>query len=72
MNSLPSVNEMIALLDALKKNVGDFAAREEKLESEFRVQTAAELRDFADRNQAQEAAALSRELDAAAALKQER
>ncbi len=66
MNSLPGVNEMLALLDALKKNVRDFAAREEKLESDLRVQTAAELRDFASRNQAQEAAAMAQELNAAA------
>ena len=32
MNSLPGVADMLALLDALKKNVRDFAAREEKLE----------------------------------------
>ena len=63
MNSLPGVNEMLALLDALKKNVRDFVAREEKLESDFRVQTAAELRDFASRNQAQESAAVSQELE---------
>src|ERR1035441_10382143 len=63
---------MLALLDALKKNVRDFAAREEKLESEFRVQTAAGLRDFADRNQAQEAAAMAQDLDAAMALKNEK
>src|ERR1017187_9228774 len=63
---------MLALLDALKKNVRDFAAREEKLESEFRVQTAAGLRDFADRNQAQEAAAMAQDLDAATALKNEK
>ena len=72
MNSLPGVNEMLALLDALKKNVRDFAAREEKLESDFRVQTAAELRDFASRNQAQESAAVALELNAATALKNEK
>ncbi len=72
MNSLPSVNQMLALLDALKKNVRDFAAREERLESELRVQTAAELRDFASRNQAQESSATAQELNAAAALKNEK
>ncbi len=71
MNSLPGVNETLALLDALKQNVRDFTAREEKLESEFRVQTAAALRDFDARKQAQEAAAMSRELDAAATRKLE-
>jgi hypothetical protein len=72
VNSLPGVNEMLALLDALKKNVRDFAAREEKLESDFRVQTAAGLRGFASRNQAQEAAAMTQELDVATALKNEK
>jgi hypothetical protein len=72
VNSLPGVNETLALLEALKKNVREFATREEKLESELRVQTAAELRDFASRNQAQESAALAQELNAAAALKNEK
>jgi hypothetical protein len=63
---------MLALLDVLKKNVRDFVAREEKLESELRVQTGAGLRDFASRNSAQEAAVMSQDLDAAAALKNEK
>jgi hypothetical protein len=67
VNSLPSVAETLALLDALKKNVRDFVAREEKLESDFRVATASELRNFTGRNEAQEASALTRQLDAAAA-----
>jgi hypothetical protein len=71
VNSLPGVNEMLALLEALKKNVRDFAAREEKLESDFRLQTAGEVRDFAARNQAQETAAAEREMAAAAALQAE-
>ena len=50
MNNLPGVADMLALLDALKKNVRDFVTREEKLESDFRVSTAGELRDFAARN----------------------
>ena len=72
MNSLPGVNETLALLDALKKNVRDFAAREEKLESNLRVQTAAELRDFSSQNQAQESAAMTIEMNAAMALKNEK
>ncbi len=72
MNSLPGVNETLARLDALENNVRDFAAREEKLESDLRVQTAAELRDFASRNQAQESAAIAQELNAAAAVKTEK
>ena len=71
MNSLPSVNETLALLDALKKNVGEFAVREEKLESDFRLGTASELRDFTARNEAQEAAAQQREAAAAETLKSE-
>ncbi len=71
MNSLPSVNEMLALLDALKKNVSDFTAREEKLESDFRLGTATELRDFAARQEAQELAAHEREFLAGETLKAE-
>ena len=62
---------MLALLDALKTNVREFAAREEKLEADFRISTAAELRDYAARNEAQEAAAYERQAHAAAALKVE-
>jgi hypothetical protein len=65
VNNLPSVNDLLALLEALKKNVRDFTAREEKLESDFRLGTAAELRDFAARNEAQEAAAHERQVTAA-------
>jgi hypothetical protein len=61
VNSLPAVNQTLALLDAVKKNIRDFAALEEKLESDFRLQTSAELRDFTARNEAQEAAANGRE-----------
>jgi S-DNA-T family DNA segregation ATPase FtsK/SpoIIIE len=38
------VKEMLALLDALKSAVRDFAAREEKLNGEFRAQSAAATR----------------------------
>ena len=71
MNSLPGVTDMLALLDALKKNVRDFAAREEKLESDFRVETAGELRDFAARNEAQEVATHELEAQATGAFKAE-
>jgi len=71
VNSLPGVSETLALLDALKKNVRELAAREEKLGSDLRVQTAAGLRDFAARNQAQESAAMAQELNAAEAQKTE-
>jgi DNA segregation ATPase FtsK/SpoIIIE, S-DNA-T family len=71
VNRLAGINETLALLDALKNHVRDFAAREEKLESDLRVQTAAELRDFAGRNQAQESAVMAQEMDAAEAQSNE-
>jgi hypothetical protein len=40
------VNEMLALLDALKGALHDFAAREEKLNGEFHARTAAETKAF--------------------------
>ena len=39
MNNNPGVNEVIALLSALKSAVRDFAAREAKLTNDFRTQT---------------------------------
>jgi hypothetical protein len=39
--SNPGVKEMLSVLDALKRTVRDFAAREEKLAGEFRAQSAA-------------------------------
>jgi hypothetical protein len=71
VNSLPGVSEILVLLDALKQNVRDFVAREDKLESDYRVGTAAELRDFDTRNQAQEIAAHEREVNAGTALQAE-
>jgi hypothetical protein len=71
VNSLPGVNETLALLDALKKNVRDCAAREEKLEADHRLAVGSELRDFTTRKEAQETAANEREVKAAAALKAE-
>ena len=64
MNSLPGVNDTLALLDAVKKNVREFAAREEKLEADYRQATAAELRDFAARNEAQETLAADQHAEA--------
>ena len=72
MNSLPTVKEMLALLDALKNAVRDFVAREEKLESEFRVQSAAELNLLTQQNEAQELAAATAEAQAADALETEK
>ena len=59
MNSHPGVNETLALLDTLKNVIRDFAAREEKLNGEFRIATAAALSAFETRSQEQEAAAIS-------------
>jgi S-DNA-T family DNA segregation ATPase FtsK/SpoIIIE len=44
------VNEMLALLDALKGAVEDFAAREEKLNHDFQTESAAELNAFESGN----------------------
>jgi DNA segregation ATPase FtsK/SpoIIIE, S-DNA-T family len=68
VNSQTSISEILALLDALKIAVHDFAAREEKLESAFRVQSAAASEAFSSRNQAQAAASVENETSAAAAL----
>src|SRR5271154_3925423 len=58
---------MLALLDELKSAVRDFVAREEKLHSDFRIQSAAELKAFSSRNEAQEAAADAQEKNLASA-----
>ncbi len=68
MNSQPGVDAMLALLDALKSAVRDFVAREEKLESDFRVQCAAAARTLAAANEMQEAAANELEVAALNAL----
>ena len=41
MNRHPGVSEIVALLNALKNAIRDFAAREKKLNGEFRAQSAA-------------------------------
>jgi ABC-type multidrug transport system fused ATPase/permease subunit len=72
VNSLPSVNALLAVLDALRKNVRQFTARAEKLDADFRQGTATELRDFTARTEAQEVAAHQREVEAGATLELER
>jgi hypothetical protein len=62
---------MIALLDQLKSTVHEFVAREEKLNGEWRLQSSTELNTFAARNQAQETAAMNRELAEEAAMEAE-
>jgi len=66
VNSQPGVNEMLALLDTLKGVAGEFAAREEKLEKDFRARSAAAQNALASGNEAQESAAVTQELNAAA------
>ena len=68
MNSQPGVNEMLALLDALKSAVRDFVMREEKLNGDFRSQSAAATNALAAQNLAQESAAYSQEANATIAL----
>ena len=72
MNSQPGVSEMLALLDALKGAVRDFVAREEKLESDYRVQSAAAASALEAQNQAQETAAYEREVEVMDALAAEK
>jgi hypothetical protein len=72
VNSQPDVDEILALLDALKVVIRNCAAREEKLDSKFRVQSAAELEAFSSRSQAQADAAAARETNAADALEIEK
>ena len=72
MNSQPSVNETLRWLDALKSVVRDFVAREEKLDSDYRVQSAAAANALVVQGQAQEAAAYALEQNAAAALEVEK
>ena len=72
MNSQPGVNEMLALLDALKGAVRDFVAREEKLESDFRVQSAAAASALIAQNEAQETAAFELESNADDAMEAEK
>ncbi len=66
MNKNPGVNETLALLDALKDAVVDFAAREEKLNHDFQSRSAAELNAFEAANLAQQSK-LAGELAAAEA-----
>jgi len=46
VNRNPGVSDMLALLDALKGAVEDFAAREEKINHDFQTRSAAELDAF--------------------------
>src|SRR5450432_4019042 len=63
---------MLALLDTLKGVAGEFAAREEKIEKDFRTRSAAAQNALVGGNEAQESAAATQELNAAAALEIEK
>ena len=51
MNKIPPVNETLALLDKLKQTVRDFAAREEKLESDYHNRSAAAHNQYETQNE---------------------
>jgi len=72
VNKLSGVNETLALLDTLKGVIRDFVAREEKLESRFRVLSAAEADAFSNQSQVQAEAAATRETNTADALEMEK
>ena len=57
MNSLPSVQEILGLLDTLKKTVRDFVAREDKINGDLRVQTATAHAEFTAIGEQQESTA---------------
>jgi hypothetical protein len=72
VNSQPGVNEMIAPLEMLKSVTGEFAAREEKIEKDFRARSAAAQNALASGNETQESAAATLEANAVAALETEK
>jgi len=51
VNNFPAVNDTLALLDNLKQTVRDFAAREEKLESDFQNRSSAALKLYETQNE---------------------
>ncbi len=57
MNSLPSVQEMLSLLDTLKKTVREFVAREDKINGDLRAKTAAAHAEFTALGEQQESTA---------------
>jgi hypothetical protein len=66
------VNEMLALLDALKGALQDFAAREEKLNGESRARNAAETKAFEASTQEQASRLSERIADAETGLEAEK
>jgi DNA segregation ATPase FtsK/SpoIIIE, S-DNA-T family len=72
VNSQPGVNETLALLDTLKSVASEFTDREEKLEKDFRAQSAAAQNALTGGNEAQESAAAALEANAADTLETEK
>ena len=60
MSSLPSVKEMLGLLDTLASAVRDFAEREEKLNGDYRARSAAERDRYESLNRQQDSASAAR------------
>lgn len=54
MNKIPSVNETLALLDSLRQTIRDFAAREEKLNSDFHNRSNAAHKLYEEQNEKSE------------------
>ena len=55
MNKIPAVNETLALLDNLRRVVKDFAAREEKLETDYHTRSVAAHNLYQSQNEKLEA-----------------
>ena len=72
MNKNPGVSEMLAVVDALKDAVEDFAAREEKLNQELEIRSAAELNANESAKQEQQAKQADALAAAEAALAEEK
>ena len=72
MNKNPGVSEMLAVVDALKDAVEDFAAREERLNQEVETRSAAELNAFESAKLEQQAKQAEALAAAEAALAEEK
>jgi hypothetical protein len=51
VNNIPAVNDTLALLEKLKQTVRDFAAREERQESDFQARSSAALKHYETQNE---------------------
>jgi hypothetical protein len=72
VNRNPGVNEMLALLDALKGAFEDFAAREEKLNHDFQTRSTAEHNAFESGNLARQSKLADELASAEAAFAEEK